>query len=319
MIDQIETSFKKVRGMAKASLDLIDTMFEIAEATQPITGRGVGYKLFARGLISSMKKNEMQRVYRLLKQAREQDIIPWEWIVDETRSLEKSATWDDPEQYMRTLERGYRREFWNQQPVRCEVVSEKGTVRGVLAPVLDRYGVGFRVMHGFTSATSAYELSQDDDGRKLVLLYVGDFDPSGMYMSEEDLPARFNKYEGDHIELKRVALRRDPTRDHVTALLSFPASDKRKDPRYKWFVSGYGERCWELDAMDPNDLRACVKAAINELIEPIAWERCETVNKAEQESIRGFLRRWNAPDSNEWIDEFLHRNEQTVSTTRTAA
>jgi hypothetical protein len=232
MSEQSETSSKKVRGMSKASLGLIDTMFDIAEATQPITGRGIGYKLFARGLIPSMKKKDMQRVYRLLKHAREQDIIPWDWIVDETRSLEKAATWDSPEQYMRSLERSYRREFWNQQPVRCEVVSEKGTVRGVLAPVLDRYGVGFRVMHGFTSATSAYELSQDDDGRNFVLLYVGDFDPSGMCISEEDLPARFVKYEGDHIELKRVALRRDPTCDQVTALLSFPATDKLKDPRY---------------------------------------------------------------------------------------
>jgi hypothetical protein len=304
MPEQIETSSKKVRGMAKASIDLIDTMFDIAEATQPITGRGIGYKLFARGLISSMKKKEMQRVYRLLKEAREQGTIPWEWIVDETRSLEKRQTWDDPEHYLRAVQRSYRREFWNQQPVRCEVVSEKGTVRGVLAPVLDKYGVGFRVMHGFTSATSAYELSQDDDGRELVLLYVGDFDPSGMYMSERDLPERFEKYEGDHIELNRVALRRDPTCDQVIALLSFPVADKLKDPRYKWFVSRYGDRCWELDAMDPNDLRACVEGAIKELIEPVAWERCEKVNKAEQESISSFLKKWNAPDANEWISPF---------------
>src|SRR5437879_4471119 len=95
--EQIETSSKKGRGMAKASLDLIEVMFDIAEATQPITGRGVGYKLFARGLIPSMKKKEMQRVYRLLKHAREEDVIPWDWIVDETRSLEKSATWADPD------------------------------------------------------------------------------------------------------------------------------------------------------------------------------------------------------------------------------
>ena len=37
---------KKGRGRAQASLDLIDAMFEVAEAAQPITGRGVGYKLF---------------------------------------------------------------------------------------------------------------------------------------------------------------------------------------------------------------------------------------------------------------------------------
>jgi hypothetical protein len=38
-------------------------------------------------------------------------------------------------------------------------------------------------------------------------------------------------------------------------LPSFPASSKRKDPRYSWFVEHHGTRCWEIDAMDPRDLR----------------------------------------------------------------
>ena len=71
-------------------------MKEICAAAQPITGRGVGYKLFTAGLIPSMERGEMQRVYRLLKEAREQDIIPWEWIVDESRELERVASWHDP-------------------------------------------------------------------------------------------------------------------------------------------------------------------------------------------------------------------------------
>jgi hypothetical protein len=78
----------------------------------------------------------------------------------------------------------------------------------------------------------------------------------------------------------------------VNALPSFPATDKRKDPRYKWFRAHYGDRCWELDAMDPNDLRACVKMEIKKLIEPVAWKRCEVVNKAEQESLRHVLDQW---------------------------
>jgi hypothetical protein len=40
-----ETGIKKGRGMAQRSLDLIAAMYEAAEAAQPITGRGVGYKL----------------------------------------------------------------------------------------------------------------------------------------------------------------------------------------------------------------------------------------------------------------------------------
>ena len=112
------------------------------------------------------------------------------------------------------------------------MVSEKGTVRGLQRPVLDDFAVGFQVMHGFSSATIVHDISEDDDGRPLIILYVGDFDPSGMFMSEEDLPNRFSKYDGDHVMLKRIAL----TREHVNGLLSFPARDKKKDPRYKWFV-----------------------------------------------------------------------------------
>jgi hypothetical protein len=168
------------------------------------------------------------------------------------------------------------------------VWSEKGTVRGVLSPVLDHYAVGFNPVHGFNSATDVHNISEDDDGRPLIILYVGDFDPSGMFMSEEDLPNRFSKYDGDHITLRRIAL----TREHVRALPSFPAKDKCKDPRYKWFVANYGKLCWELDALDPNDLRACVERWIKNLIEPVAWKRCEIINKAEQESLRTVLDSW---------------------------
>jgi hypothetical protein len=289
--EHFETRSKKGRGMAQRSLDLIEAMYAAAEAAQPITGRGIGYKLFTGGLIPSMARNEMQRVYRLLKEARERGDIPWEWIVDETRAIERTSTWADPEEYARAVARSYRRDFWNQQPVRCEVWSEKGTVRGVLAPVLDRYAVGFRVMHGFSSATSVYDVSQDNDGRELIVLYVGDFDPSGMFMSEEDLPNRLDKYDGYHVEVMRIAL----TREQVRGLPSFPASDKRKDPRYRWFVSKHGERCWELDAMDPNALRDCVEKAIKKLIEPVAWKRCEIVNKAEQQSLKTIIAKWGKP------------------------
>jgi hypothetical protein len=290
MTEHSETCSKKGRGMAQRSLDLIEAMRAAAEVAQPITGRGVGYKLFTQGLIPSMAKPEMQRVYRLLKEAREQGIIPWQWIVDETRAIERVSTWSDPTEYARCVAQSYRRDFWDQQPIRVEVWSEKGTVRGVLQPVLDHYAVGFRVMHGFSGATTIYDVAQDDDGRELIALYVGDFDPSGMFMSEEDLPARLSKYDGDHVKLKRIAL----TRAQVRGLPSFPATDKRKDPRYKWFRSNFGDRCWELDAMDPNNLRECVQRAIIRLIEPEAWQRCEIVNAAERESLQTVLEHWNA-------------------------
>jgi len=288
MTEHFGTCFKKGRGMAQRSLDLIEAMYTVTEAAQPITSRGIGYKLFASGLIPSMERAEMQRVYRLLKEAREEGHIPWAWIVDETRELERVSTWANPAAYARAVARSYRRDFWDQQPVRVMVVSEKGTVRGLLRPVLDHFAVGFQVMHGFSSATIVYDISRDDDGRPLIILYVGDFDPSGMYMSEKDLPNRFSKYDGNHVTTRRIAL----TRKQVKGLPSFPAADKRKDPRYKWFRSNYGDRCWELDAMDPNDLRVCVERAIVALIEPVVWQRCEIINQAERESLQTILQKW---------------------------
>ena len=54
-------------------------------------------------------------------------------------------------------------------PSESKCGSEKGTIRGVLAPVLDQYAVGFRVMHGFSSATSVHDVAEDDDGRDLIV------------------------------------------------------------------------------------------------------------------------------------------------------
>jgi hypothetical protein len=289
MSEQIQTGSKKPsRGMAGASIDLIAAMRAIAKAAQPITGRGIGYKLFTAGLIASMSTNEMQKVYRLLRIAREQGDIPWSWVVDETRELERISTWSDTAEYARAVATSYRRDFWDQQPLRVEVWSEKGTIRGVLKPVLDRYAVGFRVMHGFASATSVNDVAEDGDGRDLMVLYIGDFDPSGMFMSERDAPKRLAEYGGDHVHLKRIALVPHQTVD----LPDFPASDKRRDPRYSWFVERYGTRCWEIDAMDPRDLRTCTEFAIQELIEPSAWARCEVVNAAELESLQTILSGW---------------------------
>ena len=133
------------------------------------------------------------------------------------------------------------------------------------------------------------------------MLYVGDFDPSGMFMSEVDLPKRLSGYGGNHVTVRRIAL----TQKQVKLLLSFPATDKKDDPRYKWFVKNYGKRCWELDAMDPNDLRACVRREIKKLIEPVAWKRCEAVNSAEQESLKNILSKWGTT----WRARYQRRDQ----------
>src|SRR5262249_16369389 len=123
--EQNGTGPKKTRGRARGSLALIEAMVEVARRAQPITGRGIGYKLFTLGLINSMSRQDMKRVYRLLKEAREEGIIPWHWIVDEAREFERRPCWNDPAEFAEAASRQYRRDFWTSQPVRVEVWSEK--------------------------------------------------------------------------------------------------------------------------------------------------------------------------------------------------
>jgi hypothetical protein len=150
---------KAGRGMAQRSLHLIESCRAILEEIQPTSVRSVCYQLFTRGLISNMSRSETAKVSRLLVVARETGVIPWEHIVDETREAERVAGWSGLGDYSETILRSYRRDFWSLQPERVEVWSEKGTVRGTLAPILNRFAVTFRVLHGFGSATSVHEVA----------------------------------------------------------------------------------------------------------------------------------------------------------------
>ena len=274
------------RGMAQKSLDLIEEMRARIQPVQPVTGRGVAYILFIANLILSMAKSETAKVYRLLTLARERGIIPPEWIVDEHGHRERAATWDDPDEYTDCVISGYRRNHWLQQPVRVLLASEKGTVRGLLLPVIEFYGVDFQPMGGFGSFNKTNNIAQDDDGRPLIMLYVGDHDPSGMWMSERDLPDRISGYGGDHVTIKRIALKQGD----LSSLPSFP---RVRQERYKWHVENYGDRCWEIDAMNPNDLRDRVEQEIVSLIEPTAWERCKVVERAQRDTLREALEGWS--------------------------
>jgi hypothetical protein len=282
------------RGLAQKTRDLRDLCHAILEEIHPATVRAVCYRLFVLKAIPDMSKNSTQKISRVLTGAREDGLIPWGWIVDETRSLERISQWDDPAGFAQTAKHAYRRDLWTQQPQRVEVWSEKGTMRGTLGPVLDAYGVGFRVMHGFGSATVVNDIAETTAVNEVPLrvFYIGDWDPSGMYMSEVDIPKRLDKYRG-RVQLSRLALTAEDLRRPDLATTSFPASDKRKDPRYRWFSSTIGQLCWEVDALSPVVIRDRVEAAIVGMIrDKDAWTRYQWTEKAELDSLPDVLNEW---------------------------
>jgi hypothetical protein len=251
------------------------------------------------GIIASMAKSETNRVSTQLTWAREQRLIPWSWIVDETREAETVDAFRDPTEYIETVKHAYRRDRWQDQPQWLEVWSEKGTIRGTLAPVLKEYGITFRVMHGYGSSTALYEAAHATRaaGRVLTVLYLGDWDPSGLHMSLVDLPTRLRHY-GGLVDLHHLALTQEDTLDPALDLPSFdvetkgPRDGSRGDPRYRWFRDLCGRRCCELDALNPTLLRARVKQAIRDRLDLHQWEQAGITEAAETESLQTILNTW---------------------------
>jgi hypothetical protein len=245
--------------------------------------------LFTRGLIESMAKKHTAEISRILVKAREDGFIPWEWIVDESREAEVVPAWSNMVSYGEVVARSYRKDRWLDQDWHVELWSEKGTVRGLLGPVINRYQITFRVMHGYGSATFVKDIADDitNRGKEFVALYCGDWDPSGLDMSERDLPNRLERYGDDDaaFTLKRIAL----IEEDLPGLPSFPLETKDKDPRYDWYRENYHPTvCWELDAMNPVELRERVEDAILEYIDLSKWRRADEVEAAERASIREF-------------------------------
>jgi hypothetical protein len=224
-------------GLHQETLELIALMKDIARELQPISVRGMAYQLFNRKLITNMgDTRQTKRVSEKLTLARERGDIPWEWIVDETRDIEVASSWTSPSEYAETVADAFVKDLWADQPERLMVISEKGTVGGLVRPVTDELRVPFFVAHGWNSATFMHALARASvvDDRPLTFLYIGDHDPSGRRMSDEDLPTRLARY-GGRAEFARLTIQpEDITAYNLPAFRAIKRKPgkKRDDPNY---------------------------------------------------------------------------------------
>jgi hypothetical protein len=288
------------RGKAASTVNALAHMYEIAKETWPITGRGIGYRLLNRGVIATMAN--MDAVYAQLVAAREEGLIPWDWIVDETRELEIETSYATKKAAYETLLYNYRHPLWESQEYDCEIWSEKGTVRGLIKEVLDEFRLGFRVFHGYTSATCLYEVATELK-RPLVALYVGDHDPSGCDMREQDIPARLERYSNmgdatDTVDFRVIALTMEQIDQHRLPSISIKEGNgsKRGDPRSPQYKKRNGTRCWELDALDPRTLRDILKREVEALIDWDAWNEAKEEERTAKRGFEGAVRKWAEVD-----------------------
>jgi len=93
---------------------------------------------------------------------------------------------------------------------------------------------------------------------------------------------------GSQWQFQRIAVLESDTEN----LPSFDAETKSSDKRYAWFVENFGHTCWELDAIDPNDLRQRVREQIETRLNLPAWEHAKRIEAVEVNSMHSFHRAW---------------------------
>jgi hypothetical protein len=282
-------------GEWKSTTRLIDAAIDVLEQEHPMTIRQLFYRLVSNGTINNCLA-DYQRVSKAMTKARDDERVPYDWIVDRSRATYRSQSWKDLSQLGDVLEKtllGYRRDYWQDQPHHLEIWCEKDAVTGSIDEVREEYGLTVEAIRGFNSTsnivTAATRLLQKkQEGKKITIFYLGDWDPSGKDI-ERDLNDRLHKYHLggivlDDIELRRLAI----FQSDITKFKLPPLKVKPNDPRANGFLGKHGDRAVELDALPPTELRARLKDAIEDVIDHDAWDRALVVEKAQRETSKRY-------------------------------
>jgi len=258
-----------------------------------MTVRHYYYKLQSGAIRLTDKPNSGKNAYnfvsRLLTNARVDDKFPWEAVADPNRRMLQEFAYNSFAQFRRVKESAWCPvDIWRGQPVRLELWVEKDAMADFVYGVVKPYRIPVVVCKGFTSATVVKKAAQRmGSGRGWVILYAGDFDPSGIDI-ERNVRDKLRSH-GCRPEITRVAL----TLEDTLALPSEAALNLKKgDSRYKQFVALYGEdqKGYELDAMPASQLRRKIEEAVASYMDFEAFNEAIALERAVREEAGAALR-----------------------------
>jgi hypothetical protein len=304
----------QMRGKSTKTLELIEYALKLFEEDHPQTLRQLHYAVFSRQEIAynndqasykrlSRATSAARRTYRKWELSGSNEnpplyAIPPSWMVDETRSPERTCVWTNATAYVDAVRISYRRDAWQDQPYHVEVWSEKATVLGSIRPVKEEYGITLRVLHGYGSTGMVGEVGSffEQVGKPITVFFLGDHDPSG-HNIERDIYGRVTTASGVDFSMQRLAI-------HPGDIKKFrlPAQKiKTSDSRAASFKRRFGARAStvELDALPAGELRRRVRDAVVGLIDIERWKRQLTVQEVELNCIAAFAERMkNLPQLN---------------------
>jgi hypothetical protein len=276
--------------ISDAKLPLLNAIKKVVDghrAYWPMSDRQIHYRLLGPNapLKHASKPDSTYRndnnsydcLTELLTRARIEGHIPWQAIDDETRPMDQNNAFWNPAQFMRDqfedFLKGYWRDLQQSQPHDVIIVAEKLTVQGILNPVAREYCIPLAISRGMSSMPLKYKIAQHylkSKKDKLILLVVSDLDPAGDTIAEDLVKCLRRDFGIQKVEAYKAAL----TIDQVSQYNLQPSMEaKKKSPSYKRFVRRYGGRtsAYELEALDPTDLRRILEDAIDAVLDLDAY------------------------------------------------
>jgi hypothetical protein len=206
-----EASYQAVvaTGLRPKNLPLAFVAAQIALDEQPLTLRGLMYRVVSAGWLPGTGKEHYHRLGRIMTTLREAGVVPFEWIVDNVRSTDKPSSWSGLGDFAETIRNAYRKDFWAQLPHYVHVIVEKDAVAGVLAPVTREYDVALSPIRGYVSLSFAHEIAETWGriAKPVFAYYLGDYDASGFDL-ERDVREKLTRYCGRHFWWQRLGVDR---------------------------------------------------------------------------------------------------------------
>jgi hypothetical protein len=250
-----------------------------------MTVRSALYRAVCAGIYPDTSDRHYRQCQRIILKLRRRDVIPFDWIVDSTRRRLKTSSWSGLEDYWETVAACYRRSLWARQDDYVEVFVEKDAMAGVIEPVTAEFDVHLNVIRGQVSETFAYNIAAEwrRIQKPIYAYYLGDHDPAGLEI-EKILQGKLEKFSGRKISWARLAV--TPSQFRRKTLLGFPVKATVSAARRKSYIASFGDRCVEVDALPPSEVRQLVRSAIESHIDQVEWRRLKEVERLEKQSIR---------------------------------
>jgi hypothetical protein len=264
-------------------------IIEVVADDPPMTVRQVFYQLVTRGVIEKTEEQYQGTVIRLMTEMRLAGDLPFDWVVDESRRVRITRTYDSVADAVEQTARFYRRSALAQSSDYLEIWLEKDALAGVVWNVTSDYDVPLMISRGMPSLTFLHGSAQaidraDNQGKQSFIYQFGDHDPSGVL-----IPKTIERRLGEMCErlgcepptVKRVAL----TEAQIKRYKLPTRPTKRKGNRH---AAGFVGKSVELDALPPRVLRDMVRSVIERHISPAETEALRAAEDSERELLRAW-------------------------------